>query len=108
MRRALDERADDAVAGVLERAAEAGVDAASEVLVGEPGGAIRGYAADTDADLIVVGTHGRGGIRRAVLGSVAERVLRGADRPVLVVPARAGTLAAEGDSEDGDQVDAGS
>jgi len=42
-------------------------------------------AAECDADLIVMGTHGRRGVRRAVLGSVAEALLRDADRPVLVV-----------------------
>ncbi|BCG04838.1 universal stress protein A (plasmid) [Paraburkholderia sp. PGU19] len=39
------------------------------------------------ADLIVMGTHGRRGFRRMVLGSVAERVLRGAACPVLMIPA---------------------
>ncbi|MEN8516317.1 universal stress protein [Burkholderia sp. RS02] len=42
-------------------------------------------AADCDADLIVMGTHGRRGVRRALLGSVAESLLRTADRPVLLV-----------------------
>ncbi|KVH80785.1 universal stress protein A [Burkholderia ubonensis] len=42
-------------------------------------------AAECDADLIVMGTHGRHGIRRALLGSVAESLLRTADRPVLLV-----------------------
>ncbi|MCA8091921.1 universal stress protein [Burkholderia anthina] len=42
-------------------------------------------AAECDADLIVMGTHGRRGVRRAVLGSVAESLVRIADRPVLVV-----------------------
>ncbi|OXI28786.1 hypothetical protein CFB89_31765 [Burkholderia sp. AU16741] len=42
-------------------------------------------AAECDADLIVMGTHGRRGMRRAVLGSVAESLVRTADRPVLVV-----------------------
>jgi nucleotide-binding universal stress UspA family protein len=37
------------------------------------------------ADLIVVGTHGRAGLRRLLFGSVAEKVLRGAGKPVLVV-----------------------
>jgi nucleotide-binding universal stress UspA family protein len=46
-------------------------------------------AADWHADLIVMGTHGRRGVQRLVLGSVAERVLRNAHRPVLLVPARA-------------------
>src|SRR5450432_3863708 len=40
------------------------------------------------ADLIVIGSHGRGGIARAVLGSVAEGVLRHSDIPVLVTRAR--------------------
>jgi nucleotide-binding universal stress UspA family protein len=38
-------------------------------------------------DLIVLGTHGRHGVARAVLGSVAERILRGSDVPVLMVTA---------------------
>ena len=37
-------------------------------------------------DLIVMGTHGRSGIRRLVMGSVAEHVIREAARPVVVVP----------------------
>ena len=41
---------------------------------------------DIDADLIVVGTHGRTGIAHAMLGSVAERVVRRAGCPVLTVP----------------------
>ncbi|WP_321948171.1 universal stress protein [Paraburkholderia sp. J10-1] len=45
-------------------------------------------AADWRADLIVMGTHGRRGVRRLMLGSVAERVLRCARCPVLLVPAR--------------------
>jgi nucleotide-binding universal stress UspA family protein len=43
----------------------------------------------TGADLIVVGTHARGHLGRAVLGSVADKVIRGATVPVLVFPARA-------------------
>ncbi|CAM2144197.1 MULTISPECIES: universal stress protein [Paraburkholderia] len=46
-------------------------------------------AADWHADLIVMGTHGRRGMQRLALGSVAERVLRSACRPVLLIPARA-------------------
>lgn len=43
-------------------------------------------AQEHGAFMIVVGTHGRTGLRRLLMGSVAEAVLRGADRPVLVVP----------------------
>jgi nucleotide-binding universal stress UspA family protein len=42
-------------------------------------------AVDVQADLIVIGTHGRGGVKRLVLGSVAETVVRKASCPVLVV-----------------------
>ncbi|RQR52980.1 universal stress protein [Burkholderia sp. Bp9140] len=48
---------------------------------------IAGLAGELDADLIVLGTHGRRGFRRLVLGSVAERVLRHARCPVLMIPA---------------------
>ncbi|MFO0675858.1 MAG: universal stress protein [Polyangiaceae bacterium] len=46
---------------------------------------IHEVAAEIGADLIVMGTHGRRGIARALLGSVAENVVRMADRPVLTV-----------------------
>jgi nucleotide-binding universal stress UspA family protein len=55
------------------------------VLPGAPAHAIVKYAADHQADLIVVGSHGRGTVSRLLLGSVAERVLHHAGRSVLVV-----------------------
>ena len=61
----------------------------SQVLVGTPATEIVRYAREQGVDLIVVGTHGRGPIRRAFLGSVAERVLREAPCPVLVVRRKA-------------------
>ena len=54
-------------------------------LVGSPVDEICGLAKKYDADLIVVGTHGRRGVSRLLLGSVAEGVLRSASSPVLVV-----------------------
>lgn len=50
--------------------------------------AIVSFARDVHADLIVIGTHGRSGIGRFFLGSVAERLLRIAQCPVLTVPQR--------------------
>ncbi|MGH2405439.1 MAG: universal stress protein [bacterium] len=47
---------------------------------------IRTLATRLNADLIVMGTHGRTGLSRALLGSVAEDVIRHAEIPVLVVP----------------------
>ena len=49
-----------------------------------------------DADLIVMGTHGRRGFRRLVLGSVAERVVRGAPCAVLLIPSGVQPPAADG------------
>ncbi|SIO06991.1 Nucleotide-binding universal stress protein, UspA family [Rhodovulum sp. ES.010] len=48
-------------------------------------------AAETEADLIVLGSHGRSGLEALVLGSVARQVLRGADIDVLTVPPARGT-----------------
>ena len=45
-----------------------------------------------NADLLVMGTHGRRGFQRLILGSVAERVVRQATFPVLLVPSAAGRL----------------
>lgn len=50
-----------------------------------PAVGISQLAADLDAEMIVIGTHGRQGLRRLVLGSVAEAVVRMAHVPVLVV-----------------------
>ncbi len=53
---------------------------------GQPATGIVQYAERHGIDLIVVGTHGRTGVTRALLGSVAERILRTAACPVLTVP----------------------
>jgi nucleotide-binding universal stress UspA family protein len=47
---------------------------------------IQRAAQEFDADLLVMGTHGRRGVRRLILGSVAERTLRIAACPVLLIP----------------------
>ena len=41
-----------------------------------------------DADMIVIASHGRAGMTRWLLGSVAEKIARGSDVPVVIVPAR--------------------
>jgi len=57
--------------------------------VGRPGVEIVKAAAEWPADVIVIGSHGRGGVGRTLLGSVAEHVMRRAPCPVLVVRANA-------------------
>jgi nucleotide-binding universal stress UspA family protein len=54
------------------------------VEVGRPTTVIVEYAADNDVDHIVMGSHGRSGVSRILLGSVAETVVRRADVPVTV------------------------
>jgi nucleotide-binding universal stress UspA family protein len=78
----------DSLAGLAARVRESGLECQTGSVEGTPGEAIVDYATKIGADLIVMGTHGRGGLRRVLLGSVAEKVLRGACCPVLVVPAR--------------------
>ena len=53
--------------------------------VGKPADKIVDAARDWPADLIVLGSHGRGGVRRLVLGSVAEAVMRHAPCPLFIV-----------------------
>jgi nucleotide-binding universal stress UspA family protein len=64
----------------------AGVNGLTTSLEGRAADEIVAYANRVSADLIVMGTHGRTGIRRVLLGSVAEQVLRQARCPLLVVP----------------------
>ena len=85
--KALEARAGRATDAVADDAAAADVTVETSVEEGRVHERILARATETDADLIVVGTHGRGGVERFVLGSVAEKVVRLADRPVLVVPA---------------------
>ena len=59
----------------------------SETLNGLPARQIVGYARRTAIDLIVLGTHGRTGVSHAIVGSVAEAVVRRARCRVMVVPA---------------------
>ncbi|QLK27819.1 universal stress protein [Natrinema zhouii] len=57
----------------------------TEVLEGSPSRVIVDEADPAECDLVVMGTHGRGGIDRLLLGSVTERVVRRASVPVLTV-----------------------
>ena len=79
----LTEVGEDATEAVRERAEARGVAAETEVRQGLPASAIREYADDNDVDLVVMGTHGRTGVERYLLGSVTERVVRTSDVPVL-------------------------
>lgn len=98
---AAGERAIDAVEAAIERVgARTATESLRTALVrGTPGEAIREYARDNGVDLIAMGTHGRRGVNRYVRGSVAERVVRRADVPVLTARATEVNSAAEGYDE---------
>jgi nucleotide-binding universal stress UspA family protein len=57
----------------------------TDVRFGVPSETILAYAAEAGVDLVVMGTHGRTGVERFVIGSVAEKVVRRADVPVVTV-----------------------
>ncbi|TVQ90242.1 MAG: universal stress protein [Deltaproteobacteria bacterium] len=61
--------------------------ATPHVVIGTPGTMVADLAKEIDADLVVVTSHGRTGLVRAALGSVAERVVRLSPAPVLVLKA---------------------
>jgi nucleotide-binding universal stress UspA family protein len=79
-RRRLDE--------LSRRARVAGLDVRTDVRAGVPHREIVARANAVRAGLIVMGTHGRGGVERSLLGSVADRVVRTAPCPVLTVRGR--------------------
>lgn len=56
-----------------------------EIIIGDPGHSIANFASEIGADLIVLPSHGRTGLSRMLIGSVAERVVRLAHCPVLVL-----------------------
>ena len=76
-------------AEVVRRLKKEGLTCRTEVRGGEIAEEILRHCQEKSADLIIMTTHGRSGLGRWVYGSVADRVLRYADVPVLLVRARA-------------------
>lgn len=70
---------------VLEKLAAAGVPCAEHIGVGDAGQVIVDYAAAKACDEIVMGTHGRGALAGAVMGSVAQKVIHQSPVPVVLV-----------------------
>lgn len=72
---------------IVEAAVEAGLEACQAVEEHDTAAeGVLSYAEEQEIDVLVIGTHGRSGPKRWLLGSVAERVLRGSTVPVLAVP----------------------
>lgn len=69
----------------LERNLSSEIEGRAVVIEDMPVPAIVKHSSEADIDLIIMGTHGRGGLSRVMLGSVTERVIRESDKPVLAV-----------------------
>ncbi len=80
-----DIRADAARWLAAAKARVSGIEVETVCLEGDPATLLVEWAGEHKPDLIVVGTHGRRGVRKVLLGSVAERVVRDAKAPVLIV-----------------------
>lgn len=98
IRDVLADEGQEAIDRVRELAGDVPVDGA--IVDGSPARQILTYAEDNDCDLIVMGTHGRSGVDRLLLGSVAERVVRTSDIPVLTV--RVGDVDEDTSTDDAD------
>lgn len=77
--------ATNVLATVDDEATAAGVDIVTDIADGTPDDAILAYITDHDIDVVVMGTHGRNSVRRRLLGSITERVVREAPVPVVTV-----------------------
>jgi len=78
----------DATDAIASRARDAGLDVSTEVHEGIPAKDLLQYANGNGVDLIAMGTHGRTGLSRYLLGSTTERIIRHAEMPVLAVNAQ--------------------
>lgn len=85
---ALNEAGERTLEVAIHRAKDAGVSTVEATVArGRPHQAITDYAEQRDVDAIVMGTHGRTGVARFILGSVTERVVRHTDVPVIATKA---------------------
>ena len=81
----LEERGHQATSAIANQAKDRDIEITTAVRRGNPHDDILTYATEHGIDLIVMGTHGRTGVKRALLGSVTEAVVRHSEIPVLTV-----------------------
>jgi len=86
---------DPVTAQAADRFRHSGLQASRLTVEGEPASEILELSINRSADLIALGTHGRSGLQRWALGSVAERVLRSTEVPLLLVRTPTATKAAK-------------
>jgi universal stress protein A len=88
LQRSIQTAAQRRIEALVRRARKAGLRVRTQLIEGSPSEAIVRAARAKRADLIAMGTHGRGGVAKLFLGSVAERVVGTAPCPVLTVRGR--------------------
>ncbi len=76
--------------GFVQDARTNGLNASSSIRTGSPSQQIVDEASVSENCIVVMGSHGAGGLKRWVVGSVADKVIRSARRPVLVIPPKTG------------------
>jgi nucleotide-binding universal stress UspA family protein len=85
--RALVEIGERVTGAAVTQARDAGVEVEAVIVHERPAAALLDLADERDARMIVIGSHGEGPIRGAILGSTPHKLLQHSGRPVLVVPA---------------------
>jgi nucleotide-binding universal stress UspA family protein len=80
-----EDRAEDLLADAREVTRDHGGAVTTETVYGKPAREIVDYADDHEVDVIILGSHGRSGVSRVLLGSVAQAVVQRASVPVTVV-----------------------
>lgn len=88
----LEEEGNTILSDIKNEGKELGLDVETVILEGHPADEILQVAEDRGVDIIVMGTVGRSGITRLLMGSVAEKVTRHAPCPVLVVRYKEGNI----------------
>ena len=77
---------EEAVAYIEDKSKDEGVSSEKLILKGDPSDELLRYSKEIGADILVIGSIGRTGISKFLLGSVAEKVVRHSEVPVMVVP----------------------
>lgn len=81
----MEDIGEEATDSIRQEAEENGIDTVAEVSRGIPHMEINSYTEENGIDLVVMGTHGRSGLDRLLLGSVTEKIVRTSSVPVMTV-----------------------